>query len=389
MNMSSEADTQLMTENWPLLHDHHTHPLLYAAFRQGVDLSDVGDFEQAADLIAQRSDGERLIVAHSWKSNRFDFEPKAFDSLPPCAVFNLSLHGLLLNQRGESELKKKLGSDVEKVKDQLWLEENLRHVLNWFALLTGSPAALVDFYQYLNTVGIHSAEEMLLIDGCEIDWYHETGLIDRTRFWVAPETFTRLSKEHQQQVAGFKLFTDGAFGARTAAVSKPYLGEPKNFGMLMYKDKALNSLIDQCCQQGVGIAIHAIGDVAIDQILATLEACKNRTGFAEIRLEHVQLINKQQADRAKELDIILSMQPNFNEDSANYADRLPEEFLAANNPFRMLIDECGYEPGVDLIFGSDGMPHGAEFAAQQSLHPPRDSQRLTEQELITGYSRSQ
>ena len=374
------------TENWPLLHDHHTHPLLYATFRQGVDLSDVEDLKQAADLIAANADGERLTIAHSWKSNRFEFESEVFDSLPPCAVFNLSLHGLLVNRTGEIELKKKIGLDVERIKDQLWLEQNLRQVLNWFALLGGSPAALVAFYDYLESVGVYSAEEMLLIDGCEIDWFQETGLADRTRFWAAPETFERLSKVQQRQVAGFKFFTDGAFGVRTAAVSKPYVGEPENFGMLMYEDQQLQSLVNECSQHGIGIAVHAIGDVAIDQILSTIEACPDRAGFREIRLEHVQLISKAQASRAKELGIVLSMQPNFNDDSASYKDRLPEEFLAGNNPFRMLIDECDFQPGVDLIFGSDGMPHGISFAAQQAFQPPYESQRLSSEELRAGYT---
>jgi len=378
-------DTTL-TENWPLLHDHHTHPLLYAAFRQGVDLSEVEDLHQAADLIAASGDGERLVIAHSWKSNRFKFETEVFDSLPPCAVFNLSLHGLLVNRAGEIELKKKIGSNIERVKDQLWLEQNLRQVLNWFALLGGSPAALVAFYDYLESVGIYSAEEMLLIDGCEIDLFRESGLIDRTRFWAAPETFERLTKDQQQQVAGFKFFADGAFGARTAAVSKPYVGEPENFGMLMYEAQQLQSAVNECSRRGIGIAIHAIGDIAIDQVLSTIEACPDRARFREIRMEHVQLISKDQADRAKELGIVLSMQPNFNDDSASYADRLPEEFLARNNPFRMLIDECGFQPGVDLIFGSDGMPHGISFVAQQVFQPPYASQRLSPEELQAGYT---
>jgi predicted amidohydrolase YtcJ len=378
-------DTAL-TKDWPLLHDHHTHPLLYAAFRQGVDLSDVDSFEQAADLIA-KAGGERLVIAHSWKSNRFEFELDLFNSLPPCAVFNLSLHGVLLNRAGESQLKERFGNDVERVKDQLWLEQNLRQVLNWFALLGGSPAALVKFYAYLETVGIHSAEEMLLIDGCEIDWFRETGLIDRTRFWAAPETFERLNKDQQGQVAGFKFFADGAFGARTAAVSKPYIGEPANFGMLMYQDQEIQSLLNQCSNSDIGIAIHAIGDVAIEQVLSTIEECPAKGRFREIRIEHAQLIGKDQALRTKELGIILSMQPNFNDDSSCYTDRLPEAFLAANNPFRMLIDECGFQPGVDLIFGSDGMPHGVEFAAQQAFQPPRESQRLSSEELRAGYTR--
>jgi hypothetical protein len=82
------------------------------------------------------------------------------------------------------------------------------------------------------------------------------------------------------------------------------------------------------------------------------------------------------------------MQPNFNADSADYRDRLDEEYCEVNNPFRMLIDEFGFEPGKDLIFGSDGMPHGIEFALQQSLFPPVPGQRLMIDEFRSGYGSS-
>ena len=59
--------------------------------------------------------------------------------------------------------------------------------------------------------------------------------------------------------------------------------------------------------------------------------------------------------------------------------------LLRNNPFRMLIDQAGFEPGQDLIFGSDGMPHGIEYALQWSLFPLYPGQRLTVDELVTGY----
>ena len=51
----------------------------------------------------------------------------------------------------------------------------------------------------------------------------------------------------------------------------------------------------------------------------------------------------------------------------------------------MLIDDFGFVPGVDLILGSDGMPHGAADALQMSLFPPLPSQELTLEEFVDGY----
>jgi hypothetical protein len=79
------------------------------------------------------------------------------------------------------------------------------------------------------------------------------------------------------------------------------------------------------------------------------------------------------------------MQPNFSDDSAHYARRLPDGHPERNNPFRMLIGEVGYVPGADLLFGSDGMPHGFRAGLRQALFPPHAGQRLTEAEFVAGY----
>ena len=51
----------------------------------------------------------------------------------------------------------------------------------------------------------------------------------------------------------------------------------------------------------------------------------------------------------------------------------------------MLIDDVGFEPGKDLILGSDGMPHGIKYAMEMALFPPVPGQRLSLDEFIAGY----
>ena len=375
--------------NLPLLHDHHTHPLLYAAFNVGVDLSDATSFEAAADLIisaSKRPKAPEIIVAHHWKSNRFPIDPKQLEGLPPVAIFNLSLHGVLVNETARGSLIKRFGEAVLNLSDSDWYERNIRHVLNWFATLGGSPDALAAFFENLEQLGIGSAEEMLLVGEQEIEWFEEAGLSDRTKFWAAPETFNELSSSAQTKVHGLKLFTDGAFGAWSAAISDCYLGQPENKGMLLYDDKQLQEILVDGSEVQNAIAIHAIGDVSIEQTLGAIERTKVHNKFHLIRIEHAQLISEAQAVRAKELGIVLSMQPNFNSDSEVYADRLPPAMLDANNPFRMLIDKVGFQPGEDLIFGSDGMPHGVEHGLKEVTTPPRENQKLTVQEFQLGYT---
>ena len=376
----------------PLLHDHHTHPLLYAAFNSGVDLSDATSFEAAADLItsaSNRPQAPEVIVAHHWKSNRFPIEQNQLENLPPVAVFNFSLHSVLVNASAKTTLIERFGETVSNLSNQVWYERNIRHVLNWFAMLGGSPDALAAFFVSLEELGIGSAEEMLLVGEQEIEWFEEAGLSHRTKFWAAPETFKELSDAAKSKVHGLKLFTDGAIGAWSAAISDCYLGQPENKGMLIYKDKQLQQILIEGSQQKNAIAIHAIGDVAIEQTIDSIEQTNVHSKFDLIRIEHAQLISEAQAVRAKELGIVLSMQPNFNSDSEVYVDRLPPAMLDANNPFRMLIDTVGFNPGVDLIFGSDGMPHGIEHGLKEVTTPTRESQKLTVEEFTRGYTQQE
>ncbi len=381
--MTTDASFQVEI---PLLQDHHSHPLLYAALLPAVDLSEVKNLDQACDLISTSAGRSNVVVAHGWKDSYFKFPIGRLEQLPPVAIFNLSLHRLLVNESGRRLLAMQFGSEIDKLDDPDWYERNMRVVLNWFARLNGSPAALTDFYDHLQTLGVWSTEELLLVDQQEIQWFDEAGLTDRTKFWAAPDTFEELSDLNQQKVHGLKLFTDGAIGTSTAAISRPYCGSSTNRGILVYSDHQLQQTIAKCAKTRKAIAIHAIGDRAIEQTLTAVQAIGDTAdSFDEIRIEHAQLISHQQAQRAKNLNIVLSMQPNFNSDTVDYADRLPDDVAQSNNPFRMLIDDVGFEPGIDLIFGSDGMPHGAKVALQQSLYPSIPNQRLTLDEFQKGY----
>lgn len=368
-----------------LLHDHHTHPLFYSAFLRAIDFSDVSELDHAVDLI-RGSNSSPIVLGHSWKDNFFSLEPTILERLPPCAIFNISLHQLAINSAAMKLLSEKLGGEIGRLLDRDWYERNLQSVLNWFALLNASSESLVQFYDFLEGVGIGSAEEMLLVDGVEIDWYEQAGLTDRTRFWADPCTYAKLKDSHKRAVSGIKLFTDGAFGARTAAISENYLGESDNRGMLLYSDDELAKVVVDAAATGLSLAVHAIGDRAIEQIIGVVQQTNVVQTIPQIRIEHAQVITLQQALRSKELGIDLSMQPNFNGDSVSYRDRLPPKFVDGNNPFRMLIDEVGFVPGEDLIFGSDGMPHGIQFAAEQATKPSVEGQRLSMEELIAGYS---
>lgn len=376
----------------PLLRDNHSHPLLYAAFGQSLSLLDTTSKTDAEEMLRQAIDESTsgITVAHGWRSNEFSWTQSELDAFPgPVAIFNISLHSLLLNQSGKRALCEIYGDVVNNVGDQVWYEFNLRTVLNWFANLGATADALTTFFDSMLNQGVYHVEEMLLVGANEIELFDAANLGDQTRFWAAPGTFASLSPEHQDRVHGLKLFTDGALGARTASMNRPFIspaGPATNVGMLIYSDDELTQTIQDCVATNKSLAIHAIGDRAIEQVIDSLEKSGDAIRRApEIRIEHAQMIDRDLARRTRELGVKLSMQPNFSIDSVCYEDRMDSQYCEMNNPFRMLIDEIGFVPGVDLIFGSDGMPHGIDDAIRQSLFPSEPNQKLSIDEFVAGY----
>lgn len=371
----------------PLLHDRHTHPMLYAAFHErGLDLGGVAGRAEALARVrdAAASAAEGWTIAHGWNSGRYPVAAADLAGLPPVVVFNLSLHGLVVNEAGRALLHRDDPEVAAHLDDPDWTERHLNRVLNAFARAGATPERLARFHDWLLAEhGVHRADEMLLVDGAEIALYERAGLLDRTCFWAAPELYEVLDAAARARVRGIKLFTDGAIGTRTAALRRPYRDAPHH-GMLLYDAGALERRLAWCRDRGLPVVVHAIGDRAIDQAVAAIGAVGVEHPGA-VRIEHAQLIDEAAARLAKSLGVHLCMQPNFSDDSIHYAGRLPAGDAERNNPFRMLIDRAGFVPGDDLVFGSDGMPHGVREALRQSLFPPHPGQVLTLAEFVAGY----
>lgn len=368
----------------PLLKDHHLHPYMYAALKDCTDLRFVEKKEEALSILKNgKKDG--INVGIGWNNSLYSFTDQEMDPLPPSFILNASLHSYTMNKPAMELLKDENKVIIDHLGDRKWAERNFSVVMKFAESLNPCTIdKLKDYYNDLLKQGVWFAEEMLLIHEDEIDLFKEAGLIDRARFWADLDTYKKLSKDAQKYVHGIKIFTDGAFGSKTAKLKEPFLtGEE---GILIFSDDELRRNITEVADLGKEVAIHAIGDGAIEQVITVLGTLKEEiSSIPEIRIEHCQLITKNYAEKAKDIGIILSMQPNFNVDSIYYKDRLPEHYILENNPFRMLINEVGFTPGKDMIFGSDGMPYGVDDSLKCSLFPPYPSQKLTLDEYIAGY----
>lgn len=370
--------------NIPLLKDHHNHASLYALFNDCLNIQEINDKNAALEMV-QSLDKEKVSVVLGWNTGFYTFTGEELNGFPPVIIVNLSLHAFIMNASAEAILENKYPDIVANYKNPSWYEAHFARMMIFLANRVEPTAQKVKtFFDELYKKGVYHVEDMLLT-GEEIYYFIASSPYrDRTSYWTDPATFKTLSPTVKIAVKGIKLFTDGALGAGTAALGQPYLNG-KHAGLL-HKDEDLFRQMREVALLGKAVAVHAIGELGIAQVLRTIRLLKEKGfSFPEIRMEHCQFIDETMAHEAKELGIILSMQPNFSTDSTIYSDRLPAHYLEQNNPFRMLIDKAGFVPGKDLIFGSDGMPHGVETAIQTGLFPPFPGQRLTPNEFMAGY----
>lgn len=372
-----------MTVEIPLLHDNHNHVSLYAAFLSCPDISTLAP--AAALVLLERLPPDRLTVVRGWKSYELPLSRALLGRLPPVLLVNFSLHGFAVSDSGIPFVESAVPDIARRRDDLAWCEANVPAIFAAYCDLAGlDESRLLRYIDGMLPLGIGSSDEMTVPTAQALDCCASSACAARIAPWVSPDLYKKLDIPRRALLSGIKLYLDGAIGARSAALRGPWIGQGSP--MFTYQDADLENLVSEIGRWNTGISMHAIGELAIAQALDALEAALAGGGsFSLIRLEHVQFIDRTLAGRAKELGAVLSMQPNFNSDSKDYADRLPEPVLAANNPFRMLIDQCGFIPGKDLIFGSDGMPDGIACAAGQSLFPVYASQRLTLDELVAGY----
>jgi predicted amidohydrolase YtcJ len=113
-------------------------------------------------------------------------------------------------------------------------------------------------------------------------------------------------------IGALKIFTDGGMMARTAALTTPYEGLD-HCGQLYAEPDVLTELILDGHRAGWQLAIHAIGDRAVDVALDAL-ARAQRTWprpDARHRIEHAGLVRPDQLERFAAVGALAVVQPNF------------------------------------------------------------------------------
>jgi predicted amidohydrolase YtcJ len=145
-----------------------------------------------------------------------------------------------------------------------------------------------------------------------------------------------------------KFLADGGLSGATAALSVPYRHADTK-GVLRFDREELEALCRESHAAGWRIATHAIGDVAIDQMLDIYESLGRHPRGLTHRIEHFGLPDARQLARAAKLGVIAAPQTIFIHSlGRNFRSYLPDSFIPRTYPIRAMLDA-----GVRVALSSD------------------------------------
>jgi predicted amidohydrolase YtcJ len=147
-----------------------------------------------------------------------------------------------------------------------------------------------------------------------------------------------------------KLFADGSLGTRTAALKKPYSDKPETCGIMLYEQKKLNDLVLKAHNADLQLAIHAIGDRAMEAVLEAYEKALEQFPRENHRhrIEHCSVLNPKMIKEMKRLDLVASVQPHFVPSDFWATDRVGKKRARWTYAFKTLM-----KGGLTVVSGSD------------------------------------
>jgi len=189
---------------------------------------------------------------------------------------------------------------------------------------------------------------------------------------------------------GGDLTIDGSIGAGTAWLHEAYR-DGEGTGARYFDDDELAELFHDAHLAGLQVAVHAIGDAAISQVVATWERVyrtldsrgRRHLRARRHRIEHCEMVDASLLERAATLGLAMSVQPGFDAawggPGGMYERRLGRDRAAAMNPFRSML-----ERGIEVGAGSDSPVTRLDplwgIAAFESHH--EEAQRLSREEAV-------
>ncbi len=352
--------------------DAHTHLQNLGLSLVRLDLSGTRSREEALERTARYAaeSGSRAVVGYGWDETQWgenDYitrqELDAVDK--PVALFRKDMHMAVLNTRALSSLG--MESHDGSVKEERM--ELIRPLTkpDHDELKAAVKAAL----NHAVSEGITTVRDIM---GQEVRRILEAESIPIRVFQLIYGSEYGGEALNNRLSWGVKLFLDGSVGSRTAA------HEGWDSANLKYSAAGLKEKLLELWKHGIPVAMHAIGEIAVDQ---AVDALVQQKGTMRNSIEHFELVKPEILGKIGDSTVV-SSQPNFlqwSQKGGLYEKSLEAEWIGKDNPFRMILDS-----GVRLAFGSDCMPMGPSYGMSLAVNSEHRDQKITMEEAINAYT---
>jgi hypothetical protein len=183
------------------------------------------------------------------------------------------------------------------------------------------------------------------------------------------------------------ILLDGDVGPRTAALSQPYVDDPECYGTLYHTQSEIDAFVFEAHKAGLQVALHAVGDAAVEQALNAYEAAltAHPRDDHRHRIEHCEIIREEQVQRAQRLGVALAIQPPFNHywPHTEYFSSVGKERAMSADPVRRLM-----RPGLLVAGGSDSTvtPLGPLIGVHAAVNHSNPAERVSVQQGLELYT---
>ena len=153
------------------------------------------------------------------------------------------------------------------------------------------------------------------------------------------------------RIGPLKLLGDGALGARTAYLTRPYADDSSAVGLSVFTPEAFDELIGCANEHGMQVAVHCIGDACLDLVLQSIEKALSEHPRADHRhgIVHCQITRPDQLERIAKNGLHVYAQSIFLDYDIHIVEqRVGKELAASSYSWKTLMSR-----GVTVSNGSD------------------------------------
>ena len=196
------------------------------------------------------------------------------------------------------------------------------------------------------------------------------------------------------KIGPLKMLGDGSLGARSAYMSVPYADDPSTRGIPIFTRQQFINMIGYAHNHGMQVAIHAIGDGILDDILYAYEKALKENPREDHRhgIVHCQIMRPDQLKKFEELNLHAYIQSIFLDyDIHIVEDRVGKERAKSSYNFKTMYDTVHTSNGSDCPVELPNVLGGIQCAVTRTtltdhVGPYLPEQALTVQQALDSFT---